>query len=138
VSGRSFRICSAWSSASSGSPREHALVEALGRRQRRAVREHHAEELQPLDVAAEHDEADGQRRGEQQPTATHSQVQKIAATTTEKAKARCLAEGDGLDHVAHERLADEVERRRPERHGPAGVHCRGEGDRRQAAMGVPT
>ena len=61
---------------------EHALVEVLGRAQRRPVAEQHVEELEALDMAAEHDEADRQRRRDQSPIGPRSQVQKIAETTT--------------------------------------------------------
>ena len=43
--------------------RQHALVEDLRRRERRPVAQHDVEEPEPVDVAAEDDEADGERRG---------------------------------------------------------------------------
>ena len=41
--------------------RQHALIDQLCRRQGRLVAQHHVEKFEAVDVAAEHDEADGQR-----------------------------------------------------------------------------
>jgi hypothetical protein len=49
---------------------EHALVEDLRRRERRPIPEHHIEKLEALDMSAEHDQADGQGRGENEPNRT--------------------------------------------------------------------
>ena len=44
--------------------RQHPLIEQLGWRERRSIAEHHVEECETLDVPAEHHQAYGQRRRE--------------------------------------------------------------------------
>ncbi len=62
--------------------RQHAQIEAFFDRQRRLVAQHHIQEFQALDMAAQNHKAHGERRGKQKPTGPHSQVQNTAATTT--------------------------------------------------------
>src|SRR6202040_2230855 len=66
-----------------GIVRQHALVKALLRRQRRPVAEQHLEELQMLDMPPQHNQAmvSGVDRSSS-PTGPQSNVQKAAATTT--------------------------------------------------------
>ena len=47
-------------------PRQQALIKALGRRQHRAAAEQDAQELEPGHVAADHHEAHGERRRQEQ------------------------------------------------------------------------
>ena len=88
---------------------EHALVEVLGRAQRRPVAEQHVEEFEPLDMAAEHDEAEGQRRRDQEQADRPPQPgpEDRRDDDREGRQAGALAVDERLDDVAHERLGDE-------------------------------
>lgn len=60
----SFRGCVR--SARVGVAGQHALVDVLDGRERRAVAEQNIEEFQAVDVTAEHHEANGERGGQDQ------------------------------------------------------------------------
>jgi hypothetical protein len=111
---------------------EHALVEVLGRAQRRPVAEQHVEELEALDMAAEHDEAERQRRRDEEPDRPPEPgPEDRRDNDRERRQAGALAIDERLDDVAHERLGDDEQRRRPQHHRPAGIDGGGEPDRQQ-------
>ena len=116
---------------------EHALVEALDRRQRRPVAQQHVEELQPLHVPAQHHQAEGQRRRQDQPDrAPQPAPEDRRDHHREGRQAGAVAVDQRLDHLAHDRLGDRNRRRRPDHHGPARIdgggqrHGQGAGDER--------
>ena len=111
---------------------EHALIEAFGRRQRRRIAEQHAQELEPLDVTAEHDQHHRQRDGQQETDRSPQQrPERGGENDRQRRQAGALALHDRLDHVAHDRLGDDVERQRHQEHRPAGVDGGGEQQRKR-------
>ena len=101
---------------------QHALVEALLRRQRRLVAEQHLEELQMLDMPPQHNQAHGQRRRQQQPDRSPKQSPKSGGDQHRDAgKARAVAIEPGLDHVAGDELDGEEQTDDPEQHRPSRI-----------------
>ena len=94
---------------------QRALIEALRRRERRLVAEQHLEKVQALDMTPEHHEAHGERHGEQQaerppqPGPEHG-----GENDRDRRETGAVAVDERLDHLAHDELGDE-EQRRPSR-----------------------
>ena len=110
--------------------RQHALVEDLRRRERRPVAQHDVEEPEPVDVAAEDDEADGERRGEDEADGTPQEGPDRGREHDRHGRQPAAVPVDqGLQGVGHRRLDQEEQGRGPGQHRPARVDDRRHGGR---------
>src|SRR5665811_1153293 len=103
--------------------RDSSLKEALLRCERWLVAEQHLEEIQSLDMAAENHEADRERHGEQE-TDRPPQPRPKNGRDDERYRRnpRAVPQDEGLHHLTHDRLGDEIESDREYKGGPARVH----------------
>ena len=101
---------------------ERALVEALLRRERRLIAEQHVEELESLDMAAEHGEADRHGHGEKQAERAPQPGPEYGRDDDgDRRHAGAVAEHQRLDHLAHGQLAHHEQRQHQEEGRPAGI-----------------
>ena len=111
--------------------REHALIEVFRRRESGSVAQEDVEELKPLHMSPQHHEAERQGRGDKQAHGPPEPGPEDRGDDDgEGREPRALSVDDRLDHMPHERLADQEQRQGHESHGPAGIDRGGEQDRR--------
>ena len=109
---------------------EHALVEVLDRRQRRAVAEQHVEEFEPIDVAPEHDEADGERGREQEAhRSPEPGPEQGRDQHRERRDARRVSVDQRLDDLPDDGLDEGEEQEGRQHHAPARIDRRRKRDR---------
>src|SRR5215211_5249299 len=111
--------------------RQHALVHLLLRRERWLASQHHLEELQPLNVAAENDEADRQRcRQDEADRTPQPGPERRRGDHRHWGQSAAVAIDQRLDDVADNGLGDEEQRGSPHNHGPARPHRRRQDQRK--------
>ena len=109
---------------------EDSLVEILHRRQRWPVAKQHFEEFELVDVAAEHHEADRQRRGEKQPDRSPQPCPEQGRDQNrERRHPGRLPVEHRLDEVADDGFEDEEQDQRRDGHRPTGIDRCGQGQR---------
>ena len=85
-------------------------------------------------MPAEHDEAKGERRGQDQPHRSPEPAPEDGGHYHRDGRqAGAVAVCHGFDDVAHQRFRHQEQHRRPHGHGPAGVHGGRERERGRGA-----
>ena len=112
-----------------------ALIEGLGRGQRRAVAQHHLQERQRLHVLARNHQAHRQGRGDQQADRPpHERPERRRQHHGDGGQACAMAVQQRLDHLAHQQVAQQEQaehhdrQRPPGRDGQRQQHRRHDGD----------
>ena len=105
--------------------RQHPLIEAFHRCQRRAVAQQHVEKLQPRHMPPKHHQAERQRGGQDQPDRSpQPRPERRRQHDGEGRQPGAVAIDQRLDQLAHDRLHHEVEGSGPQQHGPARIDGR--------------
>ena len=118
--------------------RQHPLVEALRRRQRRLIAEQHLKKRQVLDVPSEHDQTDGQRRGQEEPHRPPKQRPKGGGNDDGNGGQTCgVTIQPRFDYLTGYPLGDKKESGDPKEHRPSRIDGKGEGCRKRRGDNWP-